>query len=120
MNWLNDLSSAIAVRAAHGMVGAALSSLGLYYMVQAFPAKWRMKALVLGLGTSQLALPLARLFSEDLLQIAERRGLYLAQRVPVRITVDANQAQSERLLPGMSVVVSIDTSGHDDVVTDNP
>ncbi|MCU1750230.1 MFS transporter [Pseudomonas sp. 6D_7.1_Bac1] len=75
--FVNDLSSAIAVRAAHGMVGAALSSLGLYYMVQAFPAKWRMKALVLGLGTSQLALPLARLFSEDLLQIAEWRGLYL-------------------------------------------
>ncbi|EXF93618.1 major facilitator transporter [Pseudomonas fluorescens HK44] len=75
--FVNDLSSAIAVRAAHGMVGAALSSLGLYYMVQAFPAKWRMKALVLGLGSSQLALPLARLFSEDLLQIAEWRGLYL-------------------------------------------
>ncbi|MFJ2362546.1 MFS transporter [Pseudomonas sp. NPDC087697] len=75
--FVNDLSSAIAVRAAHGMVGAALSSLGLYYMIQAFPAKWRMKALVLGLGTSQLALPLARLFSEDLLQIAEWRGLYL-------------------------------------------
>ncbi|KAF1010412.1 MAG: hypothetical protein GAK32_01501 [Pseudomonas fluorescens] len=75
--FVNDLSSAIAVRAAHGMVGAALSSLGLYYMVQAFPAKWRLKALVLGLGTSQLALPLACLFSEDLLQIAEWRGLYL-------------------------------------------
>ncbi|AIG01782.1 putative transmembrane efflux pump protein [Pseudomonas fluorescens] len=75
--FVNDLSSAIAVRAAHGMVGAALSSLGLYYMVQAFPAKWRLKALVLGLGTAQLALPLARLFSEDLLQIAEWRGLYL-------------------------------------------
>ena len=75
--FVNDLNSAIAVRAAHGMVGAALSSLGLYYMIQAFPAKGRLKALVLGLGTSQLALPLARLFSEDLLQIAEWRGLYL-------------------------------------------
>jgi hypothetical protein len=59
------------------MVGAALSSLGLYYMIQAFPAKWRLKAMVLGLGASQLALPLARIFSEDLLQIAEWRGLYL-------------------------------------------
>ncbi|MGZ9705770.1 MFS transporter [Pseudomonas sp. GNP013] len=75
--FVNDLSSAIAVRAAHGMVGAALSSLGLYYMIQAFPAKWRLRSLVLGLGTAQLALPLARLFSEDLLQIAEWRGLYL-------------------------------------------
>ena len=75
--FVNDLNSAIAVRAAHGMTGAALSSLGLYYMTQAFPAKWRLKALVLGLGASQLALPLARVFSEDLLQMAEWRGLYL-------------------------------------------
>jgi MFS family permease len=75
--FVNDLGSAIAVRAAHGMVGAALSSLGLYYMIQAFPAKWRLKALVLGLGSAQLALPLARIFSEDLLQVAEWRGLYL-------------------------------------------
>jgi MFS family permease len=75
--FVNDIGSAIAVRAAHGMVGAALSSLGLYYMIQAFPQKWRTKALVLGLGTAQLATPLARLVSEDLLQIAEWRGLYL-------------------------------------------
>ncbi|WP_449432871.1 MFS transporter [Pseudomonas putida] len=75
--FVNDLNSAIAVRAAHGMVGAALSSLGLYYMIQAFPERWRLKAMVLGLGASQLALPLARIFSEDLLLIAEWRGLYL-------------------------------------------
>ncbi len=75
--FVNDIESAIAVRAAHGMVGAALSSLGLYYVIQAFPQKWRTKALVLGLGTAQLATPLARLVSEDLLQIAEWRGLYL-------------------------------------------
>ncbi|MGH8416097.1 MAG: MFS transporter [Pseudomonas sp.] len=75
--FVNDIESAVAVRAAHGMVGAALGSLGLYYMIQAFPQKWRMKALVLGLGTAQLATPLARLVSEDLLQIAEWRGLYL-------------------------------------------
>ncbi|HDS1737700.1 MFS transporter [Pseudomonas sp. BP8] len=75
--FVNDLNSAVAVRAAHGMVGAALSSLGLYYMIQAFPAQWRLKAMVLGLGASQLAVPLARVFSEDLLQIAEWRGLYM-------------------------------------------
>jgi len=75
--FVNDIDSAIAVRAAHGMVGAALSTLGLYYMIQAFPQKWRLKALVLGLGAAQLATPLARLVSEDLLQIAQWRGLYL-------------------------------------------
>ncbi|MEQ4255244.1 MFS transporter [Pseudomonas syringae] len=75
--FVNDIDSAIAVRAAHGIVGAALSTLGLYYMIQAFPQKWRLKALVLGIGTAQLATPLARLVSEDLLQIAQWRGLYL-------------------------------------------
>ena len=37
--FVNDLRSAIAVRAAHGMVGrGAKSTLGLYYTLQAFPA----------------------------------------------------------------------------------
>ncbi|WP_454655999.1 HlyD family secretion protein [Bosea beijingensis] len=34
----------------------------------------------------------------------------IAQRVPVRITVDPGQPLAERLAPGMSVVVSVDTS----------
>ncbi|UTL83500.1 HlyD family secretion protein [Pseudomonas putida] len=33
----------------------------------------------------------------------------IAQRIPVRITVDADQPAARRLSPGMSVVVSIDT-----------
>lgn len=36
----------------------------------------------------------------------------IAQRIPVRITVDADQPAARRLSPGMSVVVSIDT--HDE------
>ncbi|MCY1446523.1 Multidrug export protein EmrA [compost metagenome] len=35
----------------------------------------------------------------------------IAQRIPVRITVDADQPEARRLRPGMSVVVSIDTRG---------
>ncbi|MET0266322.1 MAG: HlyD family secretion protein [Duganella sp.] len=34
----------------------------------------------------------------------------IAQRIPVRIRIDAGQARAQRLAPGMSVVVSIDTS----------
>ena len=75
--FVNDLSSAIIVRAAHGRVAAALSSLGIYYQVQAWPAKHRLKALAIGIGGSQLAIPLARLFSSELLQLEEWRGLYL-------------------------------------------
>ena len=38
----------------------------------------------------------------------------IAQRVPVRITVNDGQEGSERLRPGMSVVVSIDTAAEGD------
>jgi MFS family permease len=75
--FVNDLHSAIAVRAAHGMVGAALSSLGLYYTLQAFKKAWRLKGMALSMGVSQLALPIAYIFSSDLLEFAEWRGLYV-------------------------------------------
>lgn len=74
---INDLSSALFVRAAHGMVAAALSSLGIYYQIQAWPAKHRLKALTIGITGSTLAIPIARLFSTELLQLDEWRGLYL-------------------------------------------
>jgi MFS family permease len=75
--FVHDLYSAIAVRAAHGMAGAALSTLGLYYIMQAFPKVIRLRGLVLAVGVSQLALPLAYIFSDELLEFAEWRGLYL-------------------------------------------
>jgi multidrug resistance efflux pump len=34
----------------------------------------------------------------------------IAQRIPVRIRIDPGQAEARRLRPGMSVIVSIDTS----------
>ncbi|VDZ88902.1 major facilitator transporter [Lelliottia amnigena] len=74
--FVNDLSSALMVRAAHGMVAAALSSLGIYYQIQAWPAKHRLKALTIGITGSSLAIPIARLFSTELLQLDEWRGLY--------------------------------------------
>ncbi|AKU24057.1 MFS transporter [Massilia sp. NR 4-1] len=74
--FVHGLASAIAVRAAHGMSGAALTVLGLYYVLQAFPKEHRLKGVVIGVGFAQLALPLARLFSTDLLEIGEWRGLY--------------------------------------------
>ncbi len=75
--FVHGMDSAIAVRAAHGIAGAALSTLGLYYMMQAFPAAHRLRGLVVGIGVAQLALPLARIFSAELLEFGEWRGLYL-------------------------------------------
>lgn len=37
----------------------------------------------------------------------------VAQRLPVRITIDPGQAQHEQIVPGMSVVVRIDTAAKD-------
>ena len=47
----------------------------------------------------------------SLLQADNATGNFvkIAQRMPVRITVDPDQAAAQRLRPGMSVVVSIDT-----------
>lgn len=75
--FVHDFWSAIAVRAASGMAAAALSTLGLYYIMQALPAKWRLKAVVLGIGVPQCAVPLARLFSPDLLAASQWRTLYM-------------------------------------------
>jgi MFS family permease len=75
--FVNDIGSAIAVRAAHGMVGAALSTLGLYYMLQAFKKEWRPRGIMVSTGVSQLAQPAAYLFSTRLLELAEWRGLYI-------------------------------------------
>lgn len=75
--FVHDFWSAIVVRASSGMAAAALSSLGLYYMMQALPAKWRLKAVVIGIGVPQCATPLARLFSPELLAMSQWRTLYL-------------------------------------------
>ena len=69
--------SAVVVRAASGLAGAALSTLCSYYLMQMLPAKWRLKGLVLGVGIPQCAVPLARLFSPDLLALSQWRALYL-------------------------------------------
>ena len=75
----NDLRSAVAVRAAQGLAAAPLSTLALFYMLEAFPQSWRATALALGVGSSQLAVPLARVISPDLLEIGQWHGLYLPE-----------------------------------------
>jgi len=75
--FVRDFWSAVLVRGASGMAGAALNTFALYYLMQAFPAKWRLRAIVLGIGIPQLATPLARLFSPELLSMSQWRTLYL-------------------------------------------
>jgi MFS family permease len=72
----NDLRSAIAVRAAAGVAATALSTLTLLYMIEAVPPERRIVGLTLGISWAQLALPLSRLVSSDLLDSGQWYGLY--------------------------------------------
>lgn len=48
-------------------------------MMQAFPERWRLRGLVLGIGVTQCAIPLARLLSPSLLASQGWRSLFLLQ-----------------------------------------
>jgi MFS family permease len=73
---VHQLSTALLVRAGSGIAGSALSTLGLLYISQSMPAAHRLKGIVLGIGIPQLATPLARLFTSDLLEFREWTMLY--------------------------------------------
>lgn len=75
--FLDDYPSTLAVRAVGGMAAAGLSSLGFLYMIQALPAPHRLKALMIGIGVSSLAPPIARIIMPDLLLIDDWRGFYI-------------------------------------------
>jgi MFS family permease len=75
--FVSGFAAAIAVRAASGIAASALTTLSLNYAIQAFPATSRLKGIAIGISVPQLAIPIARLFSTDLLAIDQWRALYL-------------------------------------------
>lgn len=75
--FFEDYASTLVVRAFAGMASAALSSLGILYLIQAFPAAHRLKGLVIGIGASSLAIPAVRLFSGSLVEVSEWRGFHV-------------------------------------------
>lgn len=74
---VQGLEGAILVRAASGICASALTTLGVFYMIQALPTAYRLKAVTIGIGLPQLALPLAWLFPKDFLAFGNWNGLYL-------------------------------------------
>lgn len=75
--FIDGFTMAIFVRAASGFAGATVSTLAVMYMLQAFKKADMGKALVLGIGISQLATPLAWLISPALLDMGEWHRLYV-------------------------------------------
>jgi len=75
--FFEGFQSTLVVRAFAGMASAGLSSLGILYLLQAFPAAHRLKGLAIGIGASSLAIPAVRLFSNHLLELSEWRGFHV-------------------------------------------
>ena len=76
---LGSSASLLWLRAASGLAAAACTSLGTLYMLQALPRTYVLKMLVLGVGISQLATPLAWILSPSLLNHGQWQNLYMLE-----------------------------------------
>lgn len=74
---VGGLATTLLVRAASGFAGAACTTLGTLYMLQALPRRYVGNLLVVGMSLSQLAVPLAWLVSPGLLDHGQWHNLYL-------------------------------------------
>ena len=101
--FVEDYGTALLVRAASGFVSAPLSSMAFYYVMQGFPKAKMGSAVVVGLGISQLALPLAWLLSPALLDLGEWQTLYLFEFALALCSLAA--ATMLKLPPGIRVQV---------------
>lgn len=87
--FLNDYGSTLVVRAIAGMAAAGMSTLGILYIIQAFPAQHRLKGIIIGVGLSSLAIPLARLGMTHLLDIDQWRAFYMFELGLVLVALPA-------------------------------
>src|SRR5262249_31752384 len=79
-------ATACVARAASGLTAAALIAVTIFYLLQVFPPKLRPAALVIGIGLTQLGIPIARLFPVELLAQHHWRTLHLVElTIPLAI-----------------------------------
>src|SRR5262245_21493675 len=77
---------AVVARAASGLTAAALIAVTIFYLLQVFPPKLRPAALVIGIGLTQLGIPIARLFPVEMLAQHHWRTLHLVElTIPLAI-----------------------------------
>jgi hypothetical protein len=62
-----NLAAEVILRFVSGVVAGGMTTLGIFYLMQAVPPRGRPMALAAGLGMTQLGTPLARLLPVDLL-----------------------------------------------------
>lgn len=118
------------VRAGSGIVCSGLTALAMYYMMQSLPSKYRFGGIVCGIGMTQLALPLTRVFSPALLVDGDIQNLFLLElglglatlgatwllRLPPSITVDKAFEGLDFitlcfLIPGMALLTGVLVQG---------
>lgn len=75
--FIHDFWSTIAVRAVSGLAGSGLSTLTILYFMQGLPAPKRLSGIMLGISVPQIAIPLARVLSPDLLTWGDWRMTYV-------------------------------------------
>lgn len=73
---VGNFETTVMLRAASGFAGAACSTLGTLYMLQALPRRYTGNLLVVGVGLSQLAVPVAWLVSPSLVDTGQWHLLY--------------------------------------------
>ncbi|MCE4553901.1 MFS transporter [Roseateles cellulosilyticus] len=73
----DSLGSALAVRAALGLAAAPLSTLAIYYLMEALPQRLAPVALLLGFACLQVPGPLSRVISPELLELGRWHGLFV-------------------------------------------
>lgn len=74
--FVGSFETTLLMRAASGFAGAACSTLGTLYMLQSLPRRYTGNLLVVGVGLSQLAVPLAWLVSPGLVDTGQWHNLY--------------------------------------------
>jgi hypothetical protein len=72
----HGFAATIVMRAASAVEAAALITLGVYYLMQAMPAKIKPVGAVIGLGVSQIGTPLARVVPVDVVTANGLWGLH--------------------------------------------
>lgn len=75
----HDFATVLFVRGLAGICGAGMSTLGILYLLQAFPAAHRLKGIVIGIGLSSFSIPAARIFSGNLIDIGDWRSIHVLE-----------------------------------------
>ena len=126
---LGSPESLLLLRGASGLAAAACATLGTLYMLQAMPRPYVLKMLVLGVGVSQLATPLAWILSPGLLAHGQWHNLYLFEaglalmslaavvllKLPTGVQVKAfvrrDFLSMALLIPGVGLLVAVLVQG---------